>query len=83
MRHLQKRFIKNYQIQNAISKAFEGLISEKYYPSYFINLTIDAKNIDVNIHPTKTEIKFDDEIASIRNSRVATLPSIFFASAVS
>ena len=68
---VNKRFIKNYQIQNAISKAFEGLISEKYYPSYFINLTIDAKNIDVNIHPTKTEIKFEDEksiYAIIRSS---------------
>ena len=69
---VNKRYIKNYQIQNAITKAFEGLISEKYYPSYFINLSVDAKNIDVNIHPTKTEIKFEDEksIYSIIRSSV-------------
>ena len=58
---VNKRYIKNYQIQSSISRAFEGLISEKYYPSYFINLTIDPERIDVNIHPTKTEIKFEDE----------------------
>ena len=69
---VNKRYIKNYQIQNAITKAFEGLIREKYYPSYFINLSVDAKNIDVNIHPTKTEIKFEDEksIYSIIRSSV-------------
>ena len=58
---VNKRFIKNYQIQNAVSRAFDGLISEKYYPSYFINLSINPEKIDVNIHPTKTEIKFEDE----------------------
>ena len=58
---VNKRFIKNYQIQNAVSRAFESLISEKYYPSYFINLSINPEKIDVNIHPTKTEIKFEDE----------------------
>ena len=56
-----KRFIKNYKIQSAISKAFEGLISDNHHPSYFINLSVDSKSIDVNIHPTKTEIKFEDE----------------------
>jgi len=58
---VNKRFIKNYPIQSAISKAFEGLISSNHHPSYFINLVVDSKTIDVNIHPTKTEIKFEDE----------------------
>ena len=58
---VNNRFIKNYHIQSAISKAFEGLISENHFPSYFINLKVDAKSIDINIHPTKTEIKFEDE----------------------
>ena len=58
---VNNRFIKNYHIQSAISKAFEGLISENHFPSYFINLKVDAKTIDINIHPTKTEIKFEDE----------------------
>ena len=58
---VNNRFIKNYHIQSAISKSFEGLISENHFPSYFINLKVDAKTIDINIHPTKTEIKFEDE----------------------
>ena len=58
---VNNRFIKNYHIQSAISKAFVGLISENHFPSYFINLKVDAKSIDINIHPTKTEIKFEDE----------------------
>ena len=58
---VNNRFIKNYHIRSAISKAFEGLISENHFPSYFINLKVDAKTIDINIHPTKTEIKFEDE----------------------
>ncbi len=36
-------------------------MKDGYHPSYFLNLTVDPKSIDINIHPTKTEIKFDDE----------------------
>jgi DNA mismatch repair protein MutL len=43
--------------------AFEGLLSENSYPFYVIFIEIDPKHIDVNVHPTKTEIKFDDERA--------------------
>jgi len=57
------RFIKNHYLHHAVSKAFEDLISHNYFPSYFINLQIDPKLIDINIHPTKTEIKFEDEQA--------------------
>ena len=60
---VNKRFIKNYYLHNAISKAFEEVIANNYYPSYFINLKINPKLIDINIHPTKTEIKFEDESA--------------------
>ena len=55
------RFIKNYYLNHAVSKAFTDLIAENYHPSYFLNLEIDPKQIDINIHPTKTEIKFEDE----------------------
>jgi len=41
--------------------AFEGLLKSGTHPSYFLNLTVDPQTIDINIHPTKTEIKFDDE----------------------
>ena len=55
------RFIKSAYLNHAISSAFEGLIKDGSHPSYFLNLTVDPKSIDINIHPTKTEIKFDDE----------------------
>ena len=42
-------------------QAFEGILPEKRHPAYFIFLRIDPGHIDVNIHPTKTEIQFDDE----------------------
>mgnify|MGYP006417275819 FL=1 len=57
------RFIKSNYLNHAVSKAFEELIPHNYFPSYFINLDIDPKLIDINIHPTKTEIKFEDEQA--------------------
>lgn len=55
------RFIKSAYLNHAVNSAFEGLIKEGYHPSYFLNLEVDPKSIDINIHPTKTEIKFDDE----------------------
>ena len=55
------RFIKSPYLNHAIQAAFEGLLPPNKFPSYFLNLTVDPKSIDINIHPTKTEIKFDDE----------------------
>ena len=55
------RFIKSPYLNHAVTAAFEGLLKEKTYPSYFLYLDVDPKSIDINIHPTKTEIKFDDE----------------------
>ncbi|MDO1500041.1 DNA mismatch repair endonuclease MutL [Winogradskyella maritima] len=55
------RFIKSPYLNHAINSAFEGLLKDGYHPSYFLNLKVDPKTIDINIHPTKTEIKFDDE----------------------
>ncbi|MDB9720902.1 DNA mismatch repair endonuclease MutL [Winogradskyella sp.] len=55
------RFIKSPYLNHAINAAFDGLLKDGYHPSYFLNLTVDPKTIDINIHPTKTEIKFDDE----------------------
>ncbi len=55
------RYIKSPYLNHAINAAFEGLLKDGYHPSYFLNLTVDPKTIDINIHPTKTEIKFDDE----------------------
>ncbi|MGX1024135.1 DNA mismatch repair endonuclease MutL [Psychroflexus sp. MBR-150] len=58
---VNQRFIKNSYLHHAIIQAFEGLLKPKTHPSYFIFLDIDPKSIDINIHPTKTEIKFEDE----------------------
>ncbi|RRO12493.1 DNA mismatch repair endonuclease MutL [Flavobacteriaceae bacterium 14752] len=58
---VNNRFIKNSYLHHAIIQAFEGLLKPKTHPSYFIYLDIDPKSIDINIHPTKTEIKFEDE----------------------
>jgi DNA mismatch repair protein MutL len=44
-----------------VISAFDGLLAPKKIPSYFLNLSVDPNSIDINIHPTKTEIKFDDE----------------------
>ncbi|MBC3846910.1 DNA mismatch repair endonuclease MutL [Winogradskyella echinorum] len=58
---VNQRFIKSPYLNHALKSAFEGLLKDGYHPSYFLNLTVDPKTIDINIHPTKTEIKFDDE----------------------
>ncbi|MFB6258401.1 MAG: DNA mismatch repair endonuclease MutL, partial [Flavobacteriales bacterium] len=60
---VNERFIKHYYLDRAIASAYRELIPEDEHPSYFLYLTIDPSHIDINIHPTKTEIKFDDEKA--------------------
>tara|TARA_R110002049_G_scaffold146512_1_gene309186 strand:- start:2063 stop:3913 length:1851 start_codon:yes stop_codon:yes gene_type:complete len=55
------RFIKSAYLNHAIASAFDGLLKSGTHPSYFLNLIVDPQTIDINIHPTKTEIKFDDE----------------------
>lgn len=57
------RFIKNPYLHHAVVNAFDGLIEHGCHPSYFLYLTVPASSIDINIHPTKTEIKFDNEKA--------------------
>jgi len=58
---VNNRFIKSPYLHHAILAAFEGLIKPDAHPGYFLYLTVDPTSIDINIHPTKTEIKFDDE----------------------
>ncbi len=57
------RFIKNAYLNHAVQNAFDQLLSKDQFPSYFLKLIIDPSKIDINIHPTKTEIKFEDERA--------------------
>ncbi len=55
------RFIKNNYLHHAVTAAFDELIPEKYHPSYFIRFKCDPSFVDINIHPTKTEVKFEDD----------------------
>jgi len=57
------RFIKSGYLHHAVMNAYEGLLPNGSQPTYFIYLTVPPNTIDINIHPTKTEIKFDDEHA--------------------
>ncbi|MEZ4852677.1 DNA mismatch repair endonuclease MutL [Flavobacterium sp.] len=58
---VNNRFIKSAYLHHAITNAYEGLIKDGCQPSYFLYLDVPPNTIDINIHPTKTEIKFDDE----------------------
>ena len=55
------RFIKSPFLHHAVSSAFEGLLRPRYKPGYFLYLQVDPKSIDINIHPTKTEVNFEEE----------------------
>jgi len=58
---VNQRFFKDPYFHHAITKAYDGMISEKHHASYCIFLEVDPQKIDVNIHPTKTEIKFEED----------------------
>lgn len=65
------RFIKSSYFHHAVANAFDDLIEKGSHPGYFLFMQIDPGKIDVNIHPTKTEVKFEDErmiYAVIRSS---------------
>ena len=55
------RYFRSPYLHKAVMKAYENLIPEGVTPTYFLYLSIDPQAIDVNIHPTKTEIKFEDD----------------------
>jgi DNA mismatch repair protein MutL len=56
------RYMRHPYFHKAIMTAYEQLIPEGEQPNYFLKFTVDPQSIDVNIHPTKTEIKFEDEV---------------------
>lgn len=60
---INNRFMKNPYFHKAIMDAYEKLMPQGYLPSYFIYFNTDPASIDVNIHPTKTEVKFEDQQA--------------------
>ena len=60
---VNNRYIKSGYLHHAVMAAYEGLLPVGAQPSYFLYLDVPPNTIDINIHPTKTEIKFDDEHA--------------------
>lgn len=81
------RYMRHPYFHKAVMDAYEELIAEGNQISYFVYLTVDPANIDVNIHPTKTEIKFENEqgiwqiiAAGVKESlgRFNEVPSIDF-----
>lgn len=60
---VNKRFIRSNYLSHAVMNAFEGLLPENSFPFYVLFIDVDPKHIDINVHPTKTEIKFVDERA--------------------
>jgi len=58
---VNNRYIKSNYLNHAVTNAYEGLMPADNYPFYALFLEIDPCHIDINVHPTKTEIKFDDE----------------------
>jgi DNA mismatch repair protein MutL len=89
---VNRRFIKHPMLHRAVMKAYEGLLQSDALPAYFIYFEVDPETIDINIHPTKTEVKFEDDVAifqllqaSIKESlgKFNVVPSIDFDSEAS
>ncbi|MDX5422103.1 MAG: DNA mismatch repair endonuclease MutL [Hymenobacteraceae bacterium] len=58
---VNNRFVKSGYLNHAVMTAFEGLLQKENHPFYVLFIEIDPEKIDINVHPTKTEIKFEDE----------------------
>ena len=58
---VNNRFIKSPHLYHAVKTAYDGLIYDNHHTSYFLSVKVPSETIDVNIHPNKTEIKFDND----------------------
>lgn len=58
---INNRFIKSAYLNHAVTHAYEDLLSKDSYPSYVLFIHLDPQHVDINVHPTKQEIKFEDE----------------------
>ncbi len=81
------RFIRNAYLNHAVIQAYEGLIEKDSFPFYVLFLEVDPARVDVNVHPTKQEVKFEDDrlmysylMAAIKHSlaRYNIAPSLDF-----
>ena len=73
---VNNRFIKSGYLHHAVMAAFEGLLSPNHQPGYFLYLDVPPNQLDINIHPTKTEVKFEDEHALYAVLRAAVKHSL-------
>lgn len=89
---INNRFIKNSYLNHSVVRAYEGLLKEDYFPFYVLYIEIDPIHVDINVHPTKTEVKFDDDrmLYGVINSAVRqalasfnVTPSLDFSADVS
>lgn len=60
---VNNRYMRHPFFYKAVLRAYDNILQEKHYPAFFIFIKVDPQELDVNIHPTKTEIKFTDELA--------------------
>jgi len=60
---VNKRYMRHPYFHKAVMQAYEKLLPPDTFPSYFLFLDVDPENIDINVHPTKTEIKFENDRA--------------------
>ena len=88
---VNNRFMKHPYFHKAVAEAYQNILPAEAIPSYFIFMDADPASIDINIHPTKTEIKFEDEraiwqilMASVREGlgRFNIIPSLDFENEV-
>lgn len=68
---VNNRYVRNPGMHHAIMSGFEGLLADGSYPFYVLFLEIDPRQVDVNVHPAKTEIKFTDDRSVYNVVRVA------------
>jgi len=58
---VNSRFIKSAYLNHAVNSAFDEMIAKDSFPSYVLYIDLDPSQVDINVHPTKQEIKFEDE----------------------
>jgi len=63
---MNRRFIFSKMINHAVFQAYEHLLEKGSFPFFMLNLTLDPRKVDVNVHPTKMEVKFEDESSVYR-----------------
>ncbi len=59
--YVNGRIVRSPSLQHAVMSAYEGMVSTKRYPFYVLFLSLDPKHVDVNVHPAKTEVRFDSD----------------------